>query len=93
MYALTKQTKHVKGYVPKNTSILSLSGLKLFLFLVDILPAVLNNRSEAELEAQMDRYFLANCDNMGKEKWFVFFFPPLQWFTLWVWFGNCHVTV
>ena len=41
---------------------LSLSGFKLFLFLVDILPAVLNKRSEAELDAQIERYFLASWE-------------------------------
>ena len=54
---------------------LSLSGFKLFLFLVDILPAVLNKRSEAKLDAQLERYFLASCDktdNTGKDKWFIF---------------------
>ena len=51
---------------------LSLSGFRLFLFLVDILPAVLNKCSEAELDAQMERYFLASCDNMGKDIWFIF---------------------
>ena len=50
----------------------SLSGFKLFRFLVDMLPAVLNNRSEAELDAQIDKYFLANRDKMGKEAKFFF---------------------
>ena len=55
-----------------NTSILSFSGFKLFRFLVDTLPAMLNKCSEAELNAQMDRYFLASCDNIGKETWIIF---------------------
>ena len=57
---------------------LSLSGFKLFLFLVDILPAVLNKRSEAELDAQLERYFLASCDNTDNMEKYGVHFLPLQ---------------
>ena len=45
--------------------------------------------SEAELEAQMDRYFLANYDNMGKEKWF-FSTTPVVYSLGLVWELSCN---
>ena len=42
----------------------SLSGFKPFLFFVDMLPAALNKHSEAKLERQIDKYFLARRDKI-----------------------------
>jgi len=54
--------QQVKDYVPRRpTYFFSLSGFKAFLFLADMLPAVLNKLSKGKLEAQTDKYFLARC--------------------------------
>ena len=52
-------------FFAKNVNMLTLSGFKEHLFLDTILPAVLKTLSEAELEAHVHRYFLANNNNSG----------------------------
>ena len=52
-------------FLAKNVSILTLSGLSDALLRDTTPPQVLNKRSEGELVAQTDKYFLATTDNKG----------------------------
>ena len=49
----------------RKTNIFSLLGLSKVLFLDATCPDVLNNRSDAQLDAQMHKYFLASLTKVG----------------------------
>ena len=53
-------------FLAKKTSMFSLSGLRDRRFFEAMCPEVLKSLSEAELDAQMHKYFLANLAKIGK---------------------------
>ena len=63
IYIIVNKQNH--KFLARNVNILTLSGLSDALLCDTTPPDILNKRSEGELVAQTDKYFLATLDNKG----------------------------
>ena len=65
---ITKKSKYLMFYITfleRNINCSTHSGLRQLLFSVTILPPLLNIHSDATLDVQMHKYFLAKIDRRG----------------------------